>query len=81
MNQEKILSKVLIPATGETYTIGVRGSREQVALKLTADSLISWHEYKVTIQNLSDGTSQIKQLSTNGECNFEIPLGLSLIHI
>ena len=75
MSQEKILSKVLIPATGETYTIGVRGSREQVALKLTADSLISWHEYEVTIQNLSDGTSQIKQLSTNGECNFEIPLG------
>ena len=56
MNQEKILSKVLIPATGETYTIGVRGSREQVALKLTADSLISWNEYEVTIQNLSDGT-------------------------
>lgn len=75
MSQEKILSKVLIPATGETYTIGVRGSREQIALKLTADSLISWHEYEVTIQNLSDGTEQIKQLSTNGECNFEIPLG------
>lgn len=75
MSQEKILSKVLIPATGETYAIGVRGSREQVALKLTADSLINWHEYEVTIQNLSDGTEQIKQLSTNGECNFEIPLG------
>lgn len=75
MSQEKILSKVLIPATGETYTIGVRGSREQVALKLTADSLISWSEHEVTIQNLSDGTEQIKQLSTDGECNFEIPLG------
>lgn len=75
MSQEKILSKVLIPATGETYTIGVRGSREQVALKLTADSSVNWSEYEVTIQNLSDGTEQIKQLSTNGECNFEIPLG------
>jgi hypothetical protein len=75
MSQEKILSKVLVPSTGETYTIGVRGSREQVALKLTADSLINWHEYEVTIQNLSDGTSQIKQLSADGECNFEIPLG------
>lgn len=75
MSQEKILSKVLIPATGETYTIGVRGSREQVALKLTADSPVNWHEHEVTIQNLSDGTEQTKPLSTNGECNFEIPLG------
>ena len=73
--EEKILTHVKSSVTGEMYYIGTRGSREQIALKLTADSLINWHEYEVTIQNLSDGTEQIKQLSTNGECNFEIPLG------
>ena len=73
--EEKILTHVKNSVTGEVYYIGTRGSREQVALKLTSDSLINWYKYEVTIQNLSDGTEQIKQLSTNGECNFEIPLG------
>ena len=72
--EEKILTHVKSSVTGEVYYIGTRGSREQVALKLTAESLINWSDYEVTIQNLSDGPEQIKQLSTNGECNFEIPL-------
>lgn len=73
--EEKILTHVKSSVTGEVYYIGTRGSREQVALKLTAEALINWSKYEVTIQNLSDGTSQIKQLSADGECNFEIPLG------
>ena len=75
MAQEKILSRVKDSVTGEEYTIGVRGTREQVSLKLTADIPVNWELYNIQIQDTSDNTEQIKQLSADGECNFEIPLG------
>lgn len=74
MEQEKIASRLIL-ADGSTYSIGVRGSKEQVALKLTAKTEVNWALYNIQIQDLSDSTSQIKQLSADGECNFEIPLG------
>lgn len=75
MANEKILSRVKDSVTGEEYTIGVRGNKEQVALKLIAKTEVQWELFNISIQDLSDGTEQIKQLSTDGECNFEIPLG------
>jgi hypothetical protein len=75
MASEKILSRVKDSVTGEEYTIGVRGNKEQIALKLTAKTEVQWELFNISIQDLSDNTEQVKQLSTDGECNFEIPLG------
>lgn len=75
MSNEKILSRVKNSVTGEEYIIGVRGNKEQVALKLTAKTQVNWVLHNILIQDLSDNTEQIKQLSADGECNFEIPLG------
>lgn len=75
MSNEKILSRVKNSVTGEEYIIGTRGNKEQVALKLTAETQVNWTLYNILIQDLSDGTEQTKQLSADGECNFEIPLG------
>lgn len=72
---EKILSRVRDSVTGKEYTIGVRGNNEQVALKLTADTEVSWELFNISIQDLSDGGEQIVALSAEGECTFEIPLG------
>lgn len=74
MEQEKIASRIVL-ADGSTYIIGARGRKERVALKLTAKTEVNWALYNIQIQDLSDSTSQIKQLSADGECNFEIPLG------
>ena len=74
MEQEKIASRLIL-ADGTTFTVGTRGSKEQVALKLTAKTEVKWEMFNISIQDLSDGTGQTKQLSADGECNFEIPLG------
>lgn len=74
MEQEKIASRLIL-ADGTTFTVGARGSKEQVALKLTAKTEVKWEMFNISIQDLSDGTEQTKQLSADGECNFEIPLG------
>ena len=75
MSQEKILSKVLIPATGETYTIGTTGINENVALKLSAPTSEDWTSMKVIVQNITQATSEEYILSTLGECKFTIPMG------
>lgn len=72
---EKILSRVRDSVTGEEYTIGVRGNNEQVALKLTADTDVSWEMYNISVQDLTAGGEQIIALSADGECTFEMPLG------
>lgn len=74
MGQEKIASRLIL-ADGTTFSVGTRGSKEQVALKLTAKTEVKWEMFNISIQDLSDGTEQTKQLSADGECNFEIPLG------
>lgn len=74
MEQEKIASRLIL-ADGTTFSVGTRGSKEQVALKLTAKTEVKWEMFNISIQDLSDGTEQTKQLSADGECNFEIPLG------
>lgn len=74
MGTEKIASKLIL-ADGSTYTIGVRGNKEQVALKVTADTEVNWALYNISVQDLSDGGEQIVSLSADGECTFEIPLG------
>lgn len=74
MEPEKIASRLIL-ADGTTFNIGTRGSKEQIALKLTSETEVQWELFNISIQDLSDGTEQTKQLSTNGECNFEIPLG------
>ena len=73
MEQENIASRLVL-ADGTTFYIGTRGSKEQIALKLTAKTEVQWELFNISIQDLSDGTEQIKQLSADGECNFEIPL-------
>lgn len=74
MGQEKIASRLIL-ADGTTFNIGTRGSKEQIALKLTSKTEVQWELFNISIQDLSDGTEQTKQLSADGECNFEIPLG------
>ena len=74
MEQEKIASRLIL-ADGTTFSVGTRGNKEKIALKLTAKTEVQWELFNISIQDLSDGTEQIKQLSTDGECNFEIPLG------
>lgn len=74
MEQEKIASRLIL-ADGTTFKVGTRGSKEQVALKLTAKTEVKWEMFNISIQDISDGTEQKKQLSADGECNFEIPLG------
>lgn len=74
MEPEKIASRLIL-ADGTTFYIGTRGSKEQIALKLTAKTEVQWELFNISIQDLSDGTEQTKKLSADGECNFEIPLG------
>lgn len=74
MGQEKIASRLIL-ADGTTFNIGTRGNKEHIALKLTSKTEVQWELFNISIQDLSDGTEQTKQLSADGECNFEIPLG------
>lgn len=71
---ENIASKLIL-ADGTTFSIGTRGNKEQVALKLTAKTDVKWEMFNISVQDLSDGTEQIVALSANGECRFEIPIG------
>lgn len=73
--EERILSKVLVAATGEEYYIGTTGSYETVVVNVTCDDSVEWSKYTATVYDKTALETQSIKLDSYGQFTFKIKNG------
>lgn len=64
--EERILSKVLVAATGEEYYIGTTGSYETVVVNATCDDSVEWSNYTAIVYDKTALETQSVKLDSYG---------------
>lgn len=72
-NQEATLSAVLEGFTSLDLLIRESVLKENVTIKLTADTAVNWTDYRVSV-TIDDIVSAIS-ITYNGDCAFSVPIG------